>query len=114
MAYKDIMTKEEVLNEWKNKRTIKERNSYVVWNWTQCLLMLFCIFNFIVSENKFAFGIMTILTISEVMEKYLYYKETKDKSVIKEVISLVIMALGLLLLTLGEYMGKQINKYNVC
>ena len=40
------------------------------------------------------------------MEKYLYYKETKDKSVIKEVISLVIMALGLLFLTLGEYMGK--------
>ena len=40
------------------------------------------------------------------MEKYLYYKETKDMSVIKEVISLVIMALGLLFLTLGEYMGK--------
>ena len=114
MIDKDSMTKEDVLNEWKTKRAIKEKNSHVVWNWTQCLLMVFCIINFLIAEKKYALGIMTILGISEVLEKILYYKETKDKSVIKEVISLVIMALSLLFLTMGEYMGKQINKYNVC
>ncbi len=30
MTDKDIMTKEDVLNEWKNKRAIKEKNSHVV------------------------------------------------------------------------------------
>ena len=106
MNDKDIMTKEDVLNEWKIKRTIKEKNSHVVWNWTQCLLMVFCIINFLIAEKKYAFGIMTILGISELLEKILYYKETKDQSVIKEIIGLVLLTLGLLIVTIAEYMEK--------
>ena len=106
MNDKDIMTKEDVLNEWKIKRTIKEKNSHVVWNWTQCLLMVFCIINSLIAEKKYALGIMTILGISEVLEKILYYKETKDKSVIKEIVGLVILTLGFLIVTIAEYMEK--------
>lgn len=106
MIDKDSMTKEDVLNEWKTKRAIKEKNSHVVWNWTQCLLMVFCIINFLIAEKKYALGIMTILGISEVLEKILYYKETKDKSVIKEIVGLVILTLGLLIVTIAEYMEK--------
>ena len=100
------MTKEDVLNEWKTKRAIKEKNSHVVWNWTQCLLMVFCIINFLIAEKKYALGIMTILGISELLEKILYYKETKDQSVIKEIIGLVLLTLGLLIVTIAEYMEK--------
>lgn len=106
MIDKDSMTKEDVLNEWKTKRAIKEKNSHVVWNWTQCLLMVFCIINFLIAEKKYALGIMTILGISEVLEKILYYKETKDKSVIKEIVGLVILTLGFLIVTIAEYIGK--------
>lgn len=106
MIDKDSMTKEDVLNEWKTKRAIKEKNSHVVWNWTQCLLMVFCIINFLIAEKKYALGIMTILGSSEVLEKILYYKETKDKSVIKEIVGLVILTLGLLIVTIAEYMEK--------
>lgn len=106
MIDKDSMTKEDVLNEWKTKRAIKEKNSHVVWNWTQCLLMVFCIINFLIAEKKYALGIMTILGISELLEKILYYKETKDQSVIKEIVGLVILTLGLLIVTIAEYMEK--------
>ena len=106
MIDKDSMTKEDVLNEWKTKRAIKEKNSHVVWNWTQCLLMVFCIINSLIAEKKYALGIMTILGISEVLEKILYYKETKDKSVIKEIVGLVILTLGFLIVTIAEYMEK--------
>ena len=106
MNDKDIMTKEDVLNEWKTKRAIKEKNSHVVWNWTQCLLMVFCIINSLIAEKKYALGIMTILGISELLEKILYYKETKDQSVIKEIIGLVLLTLGLLIVTIAEYMEK--------
>ena len=106
MIDKDSMTKEDVLNEWKTKRAIKEKNSHVVWNWTQCLLMVFCIINFLIAEKKYALGIMTILGISELLEKILYYKETKDQSVIKEIIGLVLLTLGLLIVTIAEYIGK--------
>ena len=49
---------------------------------------------------------MTILGISELLEKILYYKETKDQSVIKEIIGLVLLTLGLLIVTIAEYMEK--------
>ena len=68
--------------------------------------MVFCIINFLIAEKKYALGIMTILGISELLEKILYYKETKDQSVIKEIIGLVLLTLGLLIVTIAEYIGK--------